>query len=327
MTITESPSTPTTSHVPQDSTAEEAAAKSRKPRLPRGSLRVFRQGLGALAAFSLLLGMFLTFGTALTHDRAQKELQSEFRSQAAVLSLPPQFETNPDGTTGSSKPIRIGSPVAWMKIPKLGVSEVVVEGSKSSQTLRGPGHIRSTPLPGQYGNSVVVCRRIAGGAPCADLDRLKSGDEIRFTTAFGEIKYHVFAAGVTPANRAEIFNTLTSGEGADAQNINTVTLITSDPAILATDRFIVQARLAGNAENFTPSRFQVDAQELGLKGESSGWLLLLFALQFLLVVAVGAVWLAKTWNPRTTWIVATPLLLCAVWLTCEQFIRVIPASV
>jgi sortase A len=41
----------------------------------------------------------------------------------------------------------------------------VVEGTASSDLLDGPGHLRSTVLPGQVGTSVVMGRAKTYGAP------------------------------------------------------------------------------------------------------------------------------------------------------------------
>ena len=287
---------------------------------------LLRQSATWFALLVLGLAAYLFAGTSLTHNRAQASLRREYREQAAAFKLPPVFSQNGDGSLGKPQPIATGSPVAWMRIPSLGITEVVVEGSNASQTVRGPGHVRPTPLPGQFGNSVVVCRRTTGGAPCADLNQLKVGEDISFSTAFGDVTYRVFATGAAPARDARLFNTLKSGPGSNAHTINSLTLVTSDPAIVSSRRFVVQAELIGTAKNFTPSRFQVRADELGLSGESNAWLPLLLALQLLLASALGAAWLVRRWNPRAAWIVSVPVVLCAMWLVCEQFLRVLPGA-
>ncbi len=293
---------------------------------PHSIFAIVRHSLAGFAVLCLCLALFLFAGTALSHNRSQADLQRAFRNEAAAFQLPPQFVHNPDGSLGTAKPIAVGSPVAWMRIANIGVSEVVVEGSTSSQTMRGPGHVRSTPLPGQYGNSVVICRRATGGAPCADINTLRKGQEIHFSTAFGDVAYRVFATGAAKANDARIFNTLTTGTGPASYNINTLTLVTSDPAIVASDRYVVQAELIGSAKNFTPSKFQVRADELGLSGESNAWFPLLLSLQLLLAITVGAVILYKRWKPHATWLIATPLLVVAMWLVFEQFARLLPGA-
>ncbi len=286
---------------------------------------IARQGLVIFSVAVACLAAFTFGGTALTHNRAQASLQRDFRNRLGAFQLPPQFETNSDGSAGAAMPIDTGEPIAWMNIHRIGVSEVVVQGSSSSQTLRGPGHVSSTPLPGQFGNAVVVCRRLTGGAPCADIDSLRNNDLISFTTSFGTIRYRVFASGRAKGNDARVFNTLRSA-GSPSHTINTLTLVTSDPALAATQRYIVQAELVGDAKNFTPSRVQVGASDLGLQGERGAWLPLILSLQLLLIVSAASVWLWKRWSRQASWLIATPVLLFAMWLVCEQFIRVLPAA-
>ena len=65
----------------------------------------------------------------------------------------------------SGRPSPVGEPVALLSIPRLGISQVVVEGTASGDTLAGPGHLRDTVLPGQVGTSVVYGRAATYGAP------------------------------------------------------------------------------------------------------------------------------------------------------------------
>ena len=89
----------------------------------------------------------LHFG-GLAHDRTQKLLFDEFRHQLAMTNAPlgPQVE--------------VGAPVALLEIGKIGLQEVVVEGTASGDLLAGPGHMRNSPPPGQVGTAVVLAPRL-----------------------------------------------------------------------------------------------------------------------------------------------------------------------
>ncbi len=46
-----------------------------------------------------------------------------------------------------------------VSIPKINLDAIVVEGTSHKQLSLGPGHIKSTPVPGEIGNSVISAHR------------------------------------------------------------------------------------------------------------------------------------------------------------------------
>jgi sortase A len=282
-------------------------------------------GVTLFACLCLLLGLFLTVGTALMHHRAQVSLRQRFTSLLENFQLPPQFKLDAKNNPVGARLVPLGTPVASLQIPRLGVDEIVVEGTSGPTLLDGPGHLRATPLPGQYGNAVIIGRRIAGGAPFLHLDQLKRGDVIRFVTAFGRVEYHVTGLGDLPANDTKVFGTLETKQG---KTRNTVTLVTSDPPLTASQRLVVQADMAPGSKphDFTPQLVHVGGGELGLAGLQGVWLPLLLWLELLLAASLGTVWLFRKWNRWCAWVVCVPTLLCVVWLVFEQFLKALPAS-
>jgi sortase A len=67
-----------------------------------------------------------------------------------------------------------GTPVALLEIPRLGLREVIVEGTSSDPMMSGPGHRRDTPLPGQVGTSVIAGWRATYGGPFRSIDQLRA---------------------------------------------------------------------------------------------------------------------------------------------------------
>ncbi|SKB09585.1 sortase [Aeromicrobium choanae] len=114
-----------------------------------------------------------------SHDRAQHVLHAQFRTDLASATAPVGGVIDP------------GTPVSTLTIPGRGISEVVVEGTASSQTLGGPGHRRDTVLPGQPGTSVLYGRSSTFGAPFGGLDDLRVGDPIMTVTGQGRAAYEV----------------------------------------------------------------------------------------------------------------------------------------
>src|ERR1700675_3351750 len=120
-----------------------------------------RRVIGAtLSIFALLVLAFCIYEFALSgfmEARSQRFLLSQFRS----------LTDQGPATTVEWAPVQ-GQPVAILTIPRLGVQNVVVEGTTSSRTTEGPGHYRGSALPGRPGNSVIIGRRTTYGKPFGD---------------------------------------------------------------------------------------------------------------------------------------------------------------
>src|SRR4029077_12634193 len=84
-----------------------------------------------------------------------------------------------------------GDALGIIGIPKIGVTQYVVEGVNVDDLRKGPGHYPSTQLPGHEGNSAIAGHRTTYGAPFGDLDQLAVGDEINLATLQGDFHYKV----------------------------------------------------------------------------------------------------------------------------------------
>ena len=68
-----------------------------------------------------------------------------------------------------------GSPVGDIRIPAIGLNQVLVEGTNTDDLRQGPGHYIGTPLPGQGGNAAIAGHRTTYGHPFYNLDGVKPG--------------------------------------------------------------------------------------------------------------------------------------------------------
>lgn len=132
--------------------------------------------IGLICAW--MVSQMLLFGM-LSHTRSQAILYGEFREQLAAATAP---------TGGVIVP---GKPVSLVTIPAIGIQEVVVEGTAAGELLKGPGHMRSSVLPGQVGTSVVMGRARSYGAPFSKISLLRTGHAIHTTTGQGLATYRV----------------------------------------------------------------------------------------------------------------------------------------
>ena len=83
------------------------------------------------------------------------------------------------------------APVTRLRIPKLNVDTVVVEGTTDEALKSGAGHYSDTPLPGQPGNIGIAGHRTTWGKPFADLDLLAPGDRVELHTPVGMFQYEM----------------------------------------------------------------------------------------------------------------------------------------
>src|SRR4051812_48410371 len=128
-------------------------------------LRIIGSSVGLLGVLTLAFVGYLVYLSPLQHDRDQATMFADFKYSLAQGTAP----------VGPAKP---GIAVGYLKIPRLNLQEVVVEGTTSAQLTHGPGHRRDTPLPGQPGISVIYGRAGTFGAPFKQVALLRGGDVI-----------------------------------------------------------------------------------------------------------------------------------------------------
>lgn len=269
----------------------------------------------ALAVVGLiLLSVVLqaTVVSSMRYARDQHVAHGSFRYELADGTAPVGQLTPADTLLGQ------GTPVAAIVVPRLGIEEVVLEGTTSSILLSGPGHRRDTVLPGQAGASVVMGRQAVAGGVFGRLAELVPGDEVRATTGQGEAVYEVVG---TRRSGDPVPAPLGSGEGR-------LTLVTaSGPRFLPTDILRVDARLVTPAQP-TPTAAvplaALAAQEAAFVGDPSGWPLAVLALLGLGLAVSALLLLRRWWGAAPAWVVGVPLVLLAAVLASEQLLVMLP---
>ncbi|MGH3786614.1 MAG: sortase [Pseudonocardiaceae bacterium] len=285
-----------------------AATPARRSRL---DYRLSGQVLAIVAVLALSFLIELTLLGNLRHDRDQAGLAEQFRGQLAnaIAAVGPLDE--------AGKPLAGGTPVALLEIPKLGVQEVVVEGTSSGTLMSGPGHRRDTPLPGQVGTSVIAGRRATYGGPFRSLDQLRAGDQITVTTGQGKHSFEVI--GVRHAGDP-LPPTLPRGQSR-------LTLVTTNgPALSPTDVLRVDASLVGEAQ---PRPAQIPSQSLPaadamLAGDTSAlWAVVGWAV-LLLGAAIATVWVRYRTGPWQAWLIGVPVLVTLGLTVSDEIAALLP---
>ena len=80
---------------------------------------------------------------------------------------------------------------AIIRIPKIGLSQAVVDGVSRGHLKNGPGHYPGTAIPGYSGNAVISGHRTTYTKPFLDLDLLAPGDEVIVDKHEGSFRYLV----------------------------------------------------------------------------------------------------------------------------------------
>jgi sortase A len=84
-----------------------------------------------------------------------------------------------------------GRALARIRIPKIGASYVVVQGTDAGSLRKGPGHYPGTPLPGSPGTVAIAGHRTTYLAPFGDVNRLRRGDAVELELPYGDFRYRV----------------------------------------------------------------------------------------------------------------------------------------
>lgn len=284
--------------------------QDRPPLTPQQQL--VRGILTVLSALLLAIVLGLVVVGQVRHLVSQQQLSDTFREQLEQGTAP----VSEGDYNGALLPD--GAPVGIIDIPKLGVHEVIVEGTDSEATQMGPGHRRDTSLPGQPGESVIMGRAAGYGGPFARIQELAPGDEFTIITGQGEHTFEViglrYAGDPSPPR-------LQAGESRVV--LTTARGVPYAPAGIAR----VDAELVSEVQPRGPrltNFLTLPAADREMAGDPTMVWALVFALQFLIVVEVAAVWAFRTVGPRRTWIVFVPLtLLAGLWVTGEV-VRLLP---
>jgi LPXTG-site transpeptidase (sortase) family protein len=280
----------------------------------------------AVATGVLLLSLgfvaFLTLGSQLENGRDQQVLYNDLRQDLANAVAP----VGPVDSDGVLLPA--GAPVGVISIPSLGVEAVVVEGTRSADTMKGPGHRRDTVLPGQVGLSVIMGRQAAYGGVFRALGEIAPGAEVRVVTGQGVAVYKVDrirrAGDLQPlplaAGQSRL--TLVTGEGVPYMASSTLrvdaTLVSTTPdgAEVSTAPFPAVRRLISAAALPDSER------PMGLD-TSQIFALVLWAQAFLAAVLLFT-WSRYSWGSWQTWTVGLPVLIFLGWEVSSQLALLLP---
>jgi sortase A len=299
----------------------------RSPEVASGTVRTVIGAVGrVLVTVGLLILLFVAYqlwGTGIYEARAQSDLESEFDRDLARRE--PQSTTSTTaGTTSTTAPVELpatpagGDPVGVITIDKIGVDKVVVEGTTVPDLRQGPGHYAGSAMPGQLGNAAIAGHRTTYGAPFGDLDQLAPGDTISVRMLTGTWRYQLTRDPfVVSPSQTEVLDPV-PGEA-------TLTLTTCHPRYSASERLIVQARLAPDQTGLpAPDQRTQLVLDTGLSGGSESRAPVY--LWGLIAAAVGGLWwvLFHRYPRWTTWLAGAIPFLVVLFVFYTYLERVLP---
>lgn len=167
---------------------------------------------------------FLSYRTAPLSTADQRELRKlNERHRIAFLAR------------REGRQLRVGDAAGRIVIQKIGANFLFVQGTDEASLEKGPGHYRSTALPGLNRTVAIAGHRTTYLAPFRHIDALRAGDKIVVAMPYGRFTYIVQYHRVVTPNAWWI----TRNVGYDR-----LVLSACNPVYSAAQRIAVFARLS-----------------------------------------------------------------------------------
>ena len=204
-------------------------------------------GLGVLAwaaTVYLWKDPFTTAYTAYEQRRLASKLDEQFASyeplRTPVVAHPGKLIPKPvphDNVKREARRFRLasddGDAIARLKIPRLGLSAVVVNGTAVSDLRRGPGRHLESYMPGERELVYIAGHRTTYGAPFGNINELRPGDPITVELPYATLVYKVTRHRIVDDNDVSVL---------ESPHHEELVLQACHPRFFASERYLVYAR-------------------------------------------------------------------------------------
>jgi sortase A len=132
-----------------------------------------------------------------TQDRLGGDLQDLERAEPTKLEqrvldkLPNNQRRTAFLARSLKRRLKEGEAAGRVRIPAIGASSVVVDGTDAASLRKGPGFFPEAPYPGARGTVAIAGHRTTYSAPFRDVDDLKPGNRIIVEMPYGRFTYRV----------------------------------------------------------------------------------------------------------------------------------------
>ena len=181
---------------------------------------------------------FTTAYTAYEQRRLASNLDEQFDSWRPNREPVSQSgePTKRDDVSREAKRYRLaskdGDAIARIRIPRLDVNLVVVNGTSVSDLRRGPGRHLDTYMPGEHELVYIAGHRTTYGAPFGDINELQPGDTITLELPYATIVYRVTRHRIVDDNDVSVL---------ESPHHEQLVLQACHPRFFASQRYLVYA--------------------------------------------------------------------------------------
>jgi sortase A len=127
-----------------------------------------------------------------------------------------------------------GQAVGRIRVPRLGVNMILVNGTDHGSLEKGPGRDLRTYMPGEGQLIYIAGHRTTYLAPFAHIDSMRRGDLVTLEVPYGSFVYRVFRKEIVASNDLAVLR---------SHGREVVALQACHPRFFATNRYIVWGRL------------------------------------------------------------------------------------
>jgi sortase A len=166
-----------------------------------------------LLAWALLVWRWQDPFTALYTRWEQRELVDEYeqrfdRFQPQASAPAPDERISPRRIATLARKYRLslheGDAIGRIKIPRLDVNMIVVDGTKTGTLKKGPARHRRTYLPGEGKLVYIAGHRTTYSAPFSDIDDLRRGDRVRLELPYATFEYRIRGHRIVEAHEVSV---------------------------------------------------------------------------------------------------------------------------
>jgi sortase A len=125
------------------------------------------------------------------NKRSQKNLEAAWDQQAATVNASEQPKMSPEQI------------LTRIRVPKIGMDAIVVEGASVKELSEGPGHMRETAEPGETGNAVITGHR---DTFFRHIYELTKGDQIQVQRNGRNFTYEVTSQKIVKPEDISVIN-------------------------------------------------------------------------------------------------------------------------
>jgi len=196
-------------------------------------------GVGALA-WAFTVWKWEDPFTATLNYFEQRELAESFdgrleegRPASAAVSAVGVRSTLPRSAVKWRRSSKRGDAVARIRIPRLGLTEIVVNGTDDDSLKRGPGRYLGSAMPGEGELVYIAGHRTTYGAPFSKIDKLRKGDRVFMELPYGTFEYVITGHRIVAATETSVL---------ESKGREQLALQACHPRFFATHRYIAYAK-------------------------------------------------------------------------------------